>query len=179
MNTTDFFKIMAISVLGGALGAVIAVIAKDFLNKSLVPTDLAEEPINASEEERPNAEKTSLDVDGYSEKLKEENYIQYSLANADDSIHFITADEVNNNGYETETLNVYTDGTVTDESFSVIDITKALIGCEPDEGFAQSKEKDVFYVQNDLLKMNYEVIRVDESYDDLLKRKPYLLDDLL
>lgn len=178
MNTTDFFKIMAISVLGGALGAVIAVIAKDFLNKSLVPTDLAEEPIDASEKEHPD-ETTNLDVGEYSEKLKEENYIQYSLANTDDSIHFITADEVNNNGYETETLNVYTDGTVTDESFSVIDITKALIGCEPDEGFAQSKEKDVFYVQNDLLKINYEVIRVDESYDDLLKRKPYLLDDLL
>lgn len=75
--------------------------------------------------------------------------------------------------YETMTLLSYTDGLVSDDAFELIEDVRGAIGDAVQH--MGEFEEDVIHVRNDRLKVYYEVLRSEKSYqDDILRERPYL-----
>lgn len=75
--------------------------------------------------------------------------------------------------YETMTLLSYTDGLVSDDAFELIEDVRGAIGDAVQH--MGEFEEDVIHVRNDRLKIYYEVLRSEKSYqDDILRERPYL-----
>lgn len=75
--------------------------------------------------------------------------------------------------YETMTLLSYTDGLVSDDAFELIEDVRGAIGDAVQH--IGEFEEDVIHVRNDRLKVYYEVLRSEKSYqDDILRERPYL-----
>lgn len=75
--------------------------------------------------------------------------------------------------YEAMTLLSYTDGLVSDDAFELIEDVRGAIGDAVQH--MGEFEEDVIHVRNDRLKIYYEVLRSEKSYqDDILRERPYL-----
>lgn len=75
--------------------------------------------------------------------------------------------------YEIMTLLSYTDGLVSDDAFELIEDVRGAIGDAVQH--MGEFEEDVIHVRNDRLKVYYEVLRSEKSYqDDILRERPYL-----
>ena len=71
------------------------------------------------------------------------------------------------------TLLSYTDGLVSDDAFELIEDVRGAIGDAVQH--MGEFEEDVIHVRNDRLKIYYEVLRSEKSYqDDILRERPYL-----
>jgi hypothetical protein len=75
--------------------------------------------------------------------------------------------------YEAVTVKYYQeDRILTDDNDELIEKPEIVI---PPEGLDDYlKDNDVIYVRNDILKIDYEIIVVLGSYDEILAEKPYL-----
>ncbi len=79
--------------------------------------------------------------------------------------------------YECVTLKYYIeDGILTDDDDEMVDdpATSIPVGGIDDEFKRHPDDGDVVYTRNDILKIDYEIIMVVGSYDDVLAEKPYL-----
>lgn len=75
--------------------------------------------------------------------------------------------------YETMTLLSYTDGLISDDAFELIEDVRGAIGDAVQH--MGEFEEDAIHVRNDRLKIYYEVLRSEKSYqDDILRERPYL-----
>ena len=69
-------------------------------------------------------------------------------------------------GYNTDSLNYYADGVLTDQFDNIIDSPEELIGnIKPEAHFGQYEE-DAVYVRNDVTKCDYEILRDNRKYSD-------------
>ena len=81
----------------------------------------------------------------------------------------------NLDGYDIQTLKYYeADDTLTDDDDNVVD--EELVGSASLSAFGDY-EDDTVYVRNERLKRDYEILRENGRYTDVLREKPYLLDE--
>ena len=179
-NPAKLIFYAAVFIAGAAIGGIVADKLISKTETEILPEEEIPENKPLTDEQKKAVYENSA-LGKYNATIKEEGYTNYSGKypwDSKGSVTLIGADAFGNGGYECETLTLYSDGIVTDDSFKVVDNPQILIG-NLDDGFKASSEKDVFYARNDLMKKDYEVLRNEESYGELLKRKPHLIDELL
>lgn len=102
---------------------------------------------------------------GYIKEEKEDKPM-----NASD-IYVIAPDDFDTNDYETESLNYYADGVLTDQYDNPIDNPEELIGdIEPFNHFGEY-EDDTVHVRNDVTKCDYEILRDTRNFKELLEEE--------
>ena len=78
--------------------------------------------------------------------------------------------------YERFNFTYYSDGTLTDENDCIIEDVEGTIGLDVFAHFGEF-EDDSVHVRNDREKCEYEILFDQRTYDDVLKQKPYLMED--
>lgn len=78
--------------------------------------------------------------------------------------------------FETITLTYYVDGVLTDLSYNIIDNVVSVVGLDFKEHFGEY-EPGVAYVRNNRLKTDYEILKKNKKFSDVLLEKPYLVSD--
>ena len=69
--------------------------------------------------------------------------------------------------YETETIILYSDGVATNDLGDVIDNLEEIMGVDQYREFKESSDESIF-IRNDLLRMDYEIVKDDWRYEDLI-----------
>ena len=72
----------------------------------------------------------------------------------------------------------YADCVLTDENDEIVEDVDKVIGWDSLNCFGEY-EDDSVHVRNDRLRCDYEIIRVERKYSEVLKEKPYLARDLI
>lgn len=78
--------------------------------------------------------------------------------------------------YDRISLTCYADKILTDENDCLIEDVEGIVGLESLTHFGEYEDDSVF-VRNDRLKCDYEILLDQRSYTEVLKQKPYLLED--
>ena len=146
---------------------------------------------NQPETEAPSAEPTPERLErkkqaaDYEETIVKSGYTNYSDISSkkeaepeptSDVPYVISPAEFGNlDGYDIQTLKYYeADDTLTDDDDNVVD--EELVGSASLSAFGDY-EDDTVYVRNERLKRDYEILRENGRYTDVLREKPYLLDE--
>ena len=146
---------------------------------------------NQPKTEPPSTEPTPEQIErkkqaaDYEETLVKSGYTNYSDISSKkeaepepigDVPYVISPAEFGNlDGYDIQTLRYYEgDDTLTDDDDNVVD--EELVGSASLSAFGEY-EDDTVYVRNDRLKRDYEILRENGRYTDVLREKPYLLDE--
>lgn len=88
--------------------------------------------------------------------------------------YVITEEEVDAYmNYSITQWNYYADGVLTDENNEVVEDVSTTIGKEAFEHLKKTSESAI-YVRNDLLELDYEILKNKMTYAELLEEKPYL-----
>ena len=88
--------------------------------------------------------------------------------------YVITEEEVDAYmNYSITQWNYYADGVLTDENNEVVEDVSTTIGKEAFEHLKKTSESAI-YVRNDLLELDYEILKNEMTYAELLEEKPYL-----
>lgn len=141
------------------------------------------------ETEAPSTEPTPEQIErkkqtaDYEETLVRSGYTNYSDISSKKEAEPEPASEVpyvispaefgNLDGYDIQTLKYYeADDTLTDDDDNVVD--EELVGSASLSAFG-TYEDDTVYVRNERLKRDYEILRENGRYTDVLREKPYLL----
>lgn len=118
------------------------------------------------------------DIKEYAKNIGKHDYSEVK-EDKDDGIdhtkpYIITEEEVNAYmDYSITQWNYYADGVLTDENDEVVETVTNTIGEEALKHIKESGE-DAIYVRNDQLKLDYEILRNEAKYSDILEEKPYL-----
>lgn len=108
-------------------------------------------------------------LNGYTSSLEEQHLNENTNENTNDKPYVVSPDEFGDaDDYDIITLNYYADGVVADDWNDPIEDIGATIG----EDFAShygEYEEDVVYVRNDRLKVEYEILRSNQRYEDMAK----------
>lgn len=112
-------------------------------------------------------EETNEPKEEYEAILESEGYTNYSGAKTEkggsaimdtERPYVISPDEYGEfEGYDTETLNYYADGVLTDDQDNIIDDVNGIVGEASLKTFGQY-EDDAVHVRNDALKTDYEIL---------------------
>ena len=78
--------------------------------------------------------------------------------------------------YETETLLYYTDGVLADTDDNIISDVNGIVGYDSLNHFGEY-EDDSVYVRNDRLKIDYEILRYEQTFDEVTRYNSYLDDE--
>lgn len=81
-----------------------------------------------------------------------------------------------NDDYDKISLTYYSDHIVTDENDEILEDVEGAIGFESLNHFGEYEDDSVF-VRNERLKVDYEILLDQRSYSDVIKSKPYLMED--
>lgn len=110
----------------------------------------------------------------YSE-VKDEKPSEESEDNIDHTKPYvITEEEVDAYmNYSITQWNYYADGVLTDENNEVVEDVSTTIGKEAFE-YLKNTSESAIYVRNDLLELDYEILKNEMTYAELLEEKPYL-----
>ena len=68
--------------------------------------------------------------------------------------------------YETETIILYSDGVATDDLGDIVDDLNEKIGEDKLRDFIESEDEHLF-IRNDILRMDYEIVKDDWKYSEL------------
>lgn len=79
--------------------------------------------------------------------------------------------------YEPITLTYYKDGVLTDEDDEPVENPDDIVGSDYDSHFGEY-DQDVVYVRNERMKCDYEILRDERRYGEIVEQKPYLADKL-
>lgn len=145
-----------------------------------------------------NREKPSIAE--YAKKLSQEGYFDYSTVEAEeeeddeesdypssaidmqfgskDAVPFVIPPEQFGEfeDYGKITLTYYSDHILVDENDEMIEDVEGCVGFDSLNHFGEY-EDDSVHVQNDRLKTYYEILMDNRRYTDVLKSKPYLMED--
>lgn len=124
------------------------------------------------------------DIKEYAKNIGKHDYSEVkddkpSEKNKDDGIdhtkpYVITEEEVDAYmNYSITQWNYYADGVLTDENNEVVEDVSTTIGKEAFEHLKKTSESAI-YVRNDLLELDYEILKNEMTYAELLEEKPYL-----
>ena len=88
--------------------------------------------------------------------------------------YVITPDEFGEfDDYDKISLTYYADHILTDDNDEIMEDVEGAIGFESLNHFGEYDDDSVF-VRNDRLKTDYEILRDERDYSDVIKSKPYL-----
>lgn len=73
-------------------------------------------------------------------------------------------------GYETESLTYYADGVLTDDQDEPIEDVDNVVGLGFESHFGEYEDDSVF-IRNDNLKIDYEILAVQDNYSDINKKQ--------
>lgn len=144
--------------------------------------------------ESTNREKPSIAE--YAKKLSQEGYVNYDsmadeekkndsqkniidiqIGNSESVPFVISPDEFGEiESYGRITLTYYSDHILVDENDEMIEDVEGCVGFDSLNHFGEY-EDDSVHVQNDRLKTYYEILMDNRQYTDVLKSKPYLMED--
>ena len=86
--------------------------------------------------------------------------------------YIITPDDFSvNYDYETIDITYYADGIFTDENDEKVEDIAGTIGIGTEKHFGEY-DPDAVYVRNDRLKCDYEILRDERTYSEVIKNKP-------
>lgn len=123
-----------------------------------------EEQVYETEEVAFVDDKPSLEE--YASIVTENKYVKEVSKDPSEGPYFITVDEYGEfDDYEVFLLTAYRDGTLVDDNDEVIDDPEGLVG-EHTIFDAYQQEGDCVYVRNDEKKSDYEILLVDEVYEE-------------
>lgn len=158
---------------------------KEYYSHKEPKNDICEESDEEAEfnkmMEEPAKPKTVRD---YAAELQKQGYTDYSkgfeekvkeIKNPDEGLrppYVISPSEFGENDYTEVCLTFYADNFLADENDELVEDVEALIGWESLSHFGDY-EDDAIHVRNDRLKTDFEVIRVEQRYCDLVKKRPY------
>lgn len=78
--------------------------------------------------------------------------------------------------YDRISLTYYADHILADDDDRIMEDVEGTVGFESLTHFGEY-EDDSVYVRNDRLKVDYEILRDERKYSDVIKKKPYLKED--
>lgn len=134
-----------------------------------------------------NETKNKSDLKEYICKIKTNGYTNYADYFNDEKIEKYSEDEQipyvippedlgDDEDYECISFTYYADGFLTDDADMLVEDIPGTIGADFYEHFGEY-EDDSVCVKNDRLKHYYEILSDPRNYKDVLKEKPYLLED--
>lgn len=126
-------------------------------------------------------------VADYAKKLSKEGYTNYSNSETTNEasekndmvkeIPFAIPPEefgdLEDEGYDKISLTYYADGVLTDEHDEVVEDIDRCVGEDFADHFGEYEDDSVF-IRNHRLKADYEILYSQQTYEDVLKEKPYL-----
>jgi hypothetical protein len=141
--------------------------AKDYYSGDRATTDKSEEQTVAESEEIDPAE---LDKQHYVELLKK--YRNEEDTDMCEPYVIPPEDFGELADYETVSLTYYADGVLTDEDNEPIDDADDIVGADSLNHFGEFEDDSVF-VRNEMLKIDYEILKDLRRYSDLVDRDPH------
>lgn len=181
----------AMGILTFAAGAAIGSVVTWQLCKKKYEK-IAQEEIDSVKEvyarRNTEAEKTEETVTEETPVFDEEDYEEYAAINQEcgyvsvlnigaDKPYVIPPKEFGEiEEYDKISLTCYADKILTDENDCLIEDVEGTVGYDSLTHFGQYEDDSVF-VRNDRLKCDYEILLDNRSYGDVLRKKPYLLED--
>ena len=124
------------------------------------------------------------EVKEYTEEIEKNNYISYSKRDIEEKEvsdvkkpYVIPPEEFGErDNYDTETLFYYEDKVLADDSDNEIVDVEKLVGRDSLTHFGEYEDDSVF-VRNESLKTDYEILRSERLYSEVLKPYPHLDED--
>ena len=112
----------------------------------------------------------------YAAMLAENGYVNYNEKDktepkTDSDIYVIAPDVFGEIGYTEVSLTYYNDGVLVDENDEVVDDIENMIGFDSLSHFGEYEDDSVF-VRNDKLKIDYEILRSEQRFSDILSKYP-------
>lgn len=139
----------------------------------------------------PKTPSAKPDLMEYAAKIKGLGYTDYSRTNEpvekeekeeveeflEDYIYVIKPELFGEeDGYEEISLTYYADGVLTDERDNVIEDADSVVG--PDfASYYGYYESDAVYVRDDHMKIDYEILRDNRKFSDVVETSPYPMED--
>lgn len=122
-------------------------------------TDIMSDPVEESDKIEYSK---IIDANGYGEEKEE-------VKNMNKRPYVIKPDEFDElDGYETRTLTYYSDGYLTDAiDNEIIDDVEELVGFDALNHFGEYEEDSV-YVRNDIERCDYEILKDDQKFADII-----------
>lgn len=128
--------------------------------------------VDISDKKEEDDEKKSMER--YSEKLKDEGYIDYSEVKDErkEVPYVISPDELGEiKEYPIISLTLYSDGVLCDDLDEPVEDVEGMVGKESLTHFGEYEDDSVF-VRNDRLKADFEILLDLRKYEDVLKKMP-------
>lgn len=150
--------------------------------KEVNVTERNEDDLEADKKKADMA-KLKPDLVDYAAKLQEQGYTNYSAKSEkpskkedDDSMedkpYVISPDEYGElDGYDTLSLTYYADSVLADDDDEIVDNIDETVGFDFAEHFGDYEDDSVF-VRNDRLKCDYEILRDNRPYSDIVGEDP-------
>lgn len=125
------------------------------------------------------------DLSEYRNKLKEQGYVGYSEEETEEVTkverpYVISPSEYGElDGYETVSLTYFKDGVLTtDYDDEEVDYVDDVVGLDSLEHFGEyDSDPDTVFVRNDRLKVDYEIMRDNRNYSDVVNTPPHNVED--
>lgn len=131
-----------------------------------------EEPTEGDTEPEPTPTKEM--VNEYREMVKQSGYTNYAKRKEEPEEvknvyvpYVIEPDQFDTNDFKTQTLTLYADGVLADEYDNVITNVDEIVGEESLDHFGEYEE-DTVYVRNEELETDFEILRDDSNYRDII-----------
>ena len=147
------------------------------------------ESTEESKDKNPETEDEKDDSECFVYEDKVSEYITTTESNEDEkggsevaeekSPYVITPGEFGDGEYELETLLYFEkDRILTDDGYTPIGKPESIVGPDFASHFGDyDYDQDSVYVRNDRLKTDYEILRDERKYDDVVKQNPNLTDE--
>lgn len=97
----------------------------------------------------------------------EEEYVEKEEDSMKDEPYVISADEFDEEGYDTETLTYFADGVLTDWYNEPVDNPEEMVGADTLANFDKLADGDTVFVRNDNHATDYEIQRDHRNYKDV------------
>lgn len=127
------------------------------------------EGLDESEKEtKSDTEDTKSKVEEYADKLRELKYEDDEQEGVDDDMPYVISPEEFGelDNYETNSLTLYADGVLTDDTGIVIDNVDEVVGIDSLTHFGEYEDDSVF-VRNDRHECDYEILKDINRYSDI------------
>lgn len=139
------------------------------------------------------------DISEYAKRLRDEGYTHYSgkfnsdegdeeeeeeppvpnriTSDSTEKPYVIPPDQFDEfDDYTVISLMYYADGQLADDDDELVEDVDDVVGVESLGHFGEYDD-DVVYVRNDRLKVDYEILRSERTYSEIIESKPYLRED--
>lgn len=139
---------------------------------------------NSKETDEPEAEEDEEDeedeeFDDYEAELKTNGYTSAATEGVKavaKQPYVIAPEDFGDCGYDMETLYYYADGVLTDDQGNQIEDVDNVVGKSSLNHFGEY-EDDSVHVRNERYKTDYEILRDEEKYSDVINKNPHPTED--